>query len=268
MPWFSGMLEEDMRGTAYVWGEGDRPEAIECADPKTEIDGDLFWLWVGDGGVRLSFEAWEGQAQRCLAALLAERPELADLKVAGDSPAFDPGTGLREIAGRNPLAMRPAAAVETWYHGTAGACLDAILAEGVRGDLDWDRRSWKVADVPVGTVYLTAEPWMALDYARRAAARFGGAPVVVEIATDRLDPALLVEDWDFPAMQGSEAWRAGRYGDCPAADASVTLTGKVGYAGTVPPEAVPPEAIVAVLRPTAEGWEREEFGALPEAPRP
>lgn len=247
-----------MRGTAYVWGDGDRPEAIECADPETEIDGDLLWLWVGEGGARLNFEAWEGQAQHCLAALLEERPELADLEIADASPAFDPGTKLREIADRKPFAMRSAAAVETLYHGTAGACLDAIRAEGVRGDLEWDRRSWKVADVPVGTVYLTAEPWMALDYARRAAARFGGEPVVVEIAADRLDAALLAEDWDFPAMEGSEAWRAGRYGDCPAADASLTLIGKIGYGGTVPPE-----AIVAVLRPAAGGWEREELEARP-----
>jgi hypothetical protein len=252
-----------MTGTTYVWSGDGEPDAIKSDRPEVEVDGDLFWVWIGAIGARLNHEGWEGQGAACLGSLLASRPELADLEVTEDSPAFEPGMTLRQISGLKPVEMRPLESVDRWYHGATTSRLPMILEEGVHGNVDADLRSWKVADVPQDTVYLADNPGLAAEYGRRAARLHGGDPVVVKIDATALNTVLICDDRGFLLLDGSRAWKEGRYGDCSAASASLTLTSKVGYRGIVPPE-----AIGAFLNPCNGDWEREDVSSSISGPKP
>lgn len=78
------------------------------------------------------------------------------------------------------------------YHGTSSALLKKISREGLRPDM----RPIEVMGTTPGYVYLTAEPgsWSwggsAWFYARRAASKFGGEPVLLRVIVefDDLEP--------------------------------------------------------------------------------
>lgn len=242
---------------AYVLVDG-KVKRWKVDDPGCEIDGDFFWVWKSpDGEIHVSYEEWEGQAADFLGHLIGKHPELADMVVSEDSQSFA-GTPVSEIVG-TAVEFTNVASVGAWYHGTTSGRLDAILDEGIRGDLPWEQRSWRVAEVPPDTVYVSRSLWVAQGQADRSA-RGGGAAAVLEIDPSRLDPARYCEDYDFRLLPNGMAWVAGAYGGVDGVSASLSLTDNVGYQGTIPPD-----AIIAVHRQTPDGeWRREERpGAAP-----
>lgn len=238
-------------GKAYVWRSAiDKPEIRDVDNPETEIDGDLFWIWVGeDDAIAMSFERWEGQAQACVAHLIAEHPELAPIQVLDASP-FNGGETLSDIAALT-IQFADLAQVNCWFHGTSADRLDAILSEGLAADMPLEQRAWRVAEAG-GHVYLAGDLETAASYAEHAA---GGRhdEVVIEIDPAALEPENFRADHDFPDIEEGNAFRRGAYGDVSEVRASYHFTGRIGHFG-----AIPPFAIAAIYRKDQNGdWLRE-----------
>jgi len=235
-------------GRAYVWNGGSIT-SWAVSNPETEIDGDLFWVWrAPDGDLWLNHEEWEGQAAEALEGIVQRHPDLTDAMVSEDSPAFS-GIPISEVIGSGATFV-DVSLVEAWFHGTTASRLQAILDEGLRGDMPAEQRAWKVSDLPPDTVYVSRHRGTALGHAQR----LGKEPVILEVDPTMLEAGNYCDDRDFRLLPDGIAWSAGAFGDVDAVSASLTLTGNVGYRGTIPPE-----AIVAVHRLGSDGdWEREE----------
>lgn len=240
-------------GTAFVWDDSGRRE-FPCADPESEVDGDLFWIWADGAEAMVSFEDWDRQARDAARELVAQRPELGGLAVSERSP-FASGMTLGAIAAGDDPSFPDARVVERWYHGTTTARLGTIMEEGISGDLGFELRCWRnVPDPDGGVVYLAEALSTAAFYAERAARMHGGEPVVLAIDASRLGDGRFVEDRDFRTSAEWERLGDGAWPGISAADASLRYDGKVGWSGRVPPEAV------------AEHFERRAGAGWTEAP--
>jgi hypothetical protein len=80
------------------------------------------------------------------------------------------------------------------YHGTTDVRLAAIMIDGLRPNYP-DKESM-LSDYGV---YLACDPNVALDMARAAAARHGGAPLVLSIRADELSGEYLMLDFNMPS---------------------------------------------------------------------
>lgn len=250
-----------MPGTAYVYRLGrPKPATFRTDRPENEVDGDRFWVWVSADGstAMLGFEERDGQAREAVAALVALKPSMADAVIDGNSPGFSEFRTLGEVAAAPARMFASPADHPAWFHGTSSTRVDAILAEGIRGDMEGDARSWDVADVPRGVVYMAADRSGAGEYARRAARLFGGEPVVVEVDGSALDARALRGDYDFDLGAEAGHGRAGGYGGVSAAALSLAHMRRVGHEGVVPATAL--VAVHALGRggapdPDAPSWE-------------
>lgn len=108
---------------------------------------------------------------------------------------------LADASYRGPAALRRAAKGRlVWlYHGTSSRFVDAILQDGLRHGIQ------RIDAKQVG-VFLTARPGGGLHdggtaawYARRAAARFGGDPVVLRVRVPFDDVEMDADDADIAA---------------------------------------------------------------------
>lgn len=97
-----------------------------------------------------------------------------------------------EMLGRTPCTL---------YHGTSTTHLASIRSTGLRFDMDanWDMGDQGGAHGDTRVVSLAAEANVAAMHAQNTAARIGGAPVVLAVAT----PADLLADHDVMREMGA-----------------------------------------------------------------